>query len=296
MADNAKLKEATQGRIRFRTYWGGTMGDDKTIIRKIRAGQIDGAPLGTQIVSQFVRQAMVFMAPQTFFNYKQVDAVRAALKSEFDAEAYSNGFKLLNWWDAGKVRIFSKKPVQTFDDLRSGRPWLYPESPLLKAFYKMINVTGVPLGLREVYGGLQTNMIDTVWISSVLAMAFRWHSKTKYVSATPVNIIQGALVMSRKTWEGINEADQQFIMKYGNENQAKFQRRFRKDDTKIYKRFLKRGFTAVEFKNEPEWQAAGQKLRDKMIGRIYDAALLKRVEKITAKYADQPTDMLSASR
>ena len=63
---NKDLSAATNGKVQFRTYYGGTAGDEKTVLRKIRAGQIDAAPLGNQMVSQFVRQAMIFMAPQTF--------------------------------------------------------------------------------------------------------------------------------------------------------------------------------------------------------------------------------------
>lgn len=281
---NKKLAEMTDGKVQFRTYYGGTAGDDKTVMRKLRTGQIDAAPMAVQVVSQFVRQAMIMMAPQTFFNYKQVDAVRKALAPEFDAEAYKNGFKVLSWWDAGKVRVMSKKPVRTFADLRKGRPWLYPDSPLLKAFYKMIGVTGVPLQLSEVYGGLQTDMIDTVWISSVLGMAFRWHTATKFVSAEPVNVVQGAFVVRRPTWDGLTKREQEAIEELTAEQLRDTQLRFRKDDTRSYVKLLKRGFKRIEFENRDVWQAKGKELRDKMVGRIYDKQLLKRVEKIVAKY------------
>lgn len=287
---NQRLNELTNGRVQFRTYYGGAAGDERDVLRKIRAGQIDAAPLGAQTVAGFVRQAMIFMAPRTFYNYKQVDAVRAELAGEFGEEAYKNGFKILSWWDAGKVRIFSKKPIQTFTDLRTGRPWLYPESPLLREFYKMINVTGVPLGLNEVYGGLQTDMVDTVWISSVLAMAFRWHATTKYISP-PVSIIQGAFAISRKTWDRLTDGDREAILSLNKSNVERFQKQFREDDEKTFRRFLQRGFKLVPFKQNDQWEAKGKELRDKMIGRIYDATLLRRVEAITAKYGSEPTDM-----
>lgn len=291
---NQDLAAATGGRVTFQTYYGGSAGDEQTVLRKMRAGQIDGAFLGVDVISQFVRQALVLMAPQTFRNYKQVDAVRKELAPEFNQEAYKNGFHIISWWDAGKVRIFSSRPIKSFDDLRRGRPWLYPSSPLLREFYKMIGVTGVPLDLPEVYGGLQTGMIDTVWISPVLATALRWTSKTSYVSARPMNIIQGAVVLSRKTYERLSPTDQEAIDRLTRENSQKAQERFRADDEKAYTKILQRGFTAVEFTNPEEWQKAGAQLRERMIGRIYDKALLARVEKIAGQYADQPTDFLVA--
>ncbi len=281
---NQQLADATAGRIQFKTYYGGSAGDDNTVMRKLRSGQIDAAPLGTDVVAQFVHQCTILMAPQTFFNYRQVDAVREALRPDFDKEAYQGGFKVMSWWDAGRVRIFSKKPVKTFQDLRSGRPWLYPQSVLLKEFYKMTGVSGVPLDLPEVYGGLQTNMIDTVWISSVLGAAFRWSGLTQYVSATPVNVIQGAFLLRKESWESLSKDDQKALATVIDEQAAKTQKQFRQDDDRTYDKLLAHGVTPVKFDNVAEWQEAGRKLREKMVGRVYTKQLLDRVESITKQY------------
>ena len=283
---NQRLAEETNGRVQFRTYWGGVAGDDTTVMRKLRTGQIDAAPVGTDILSQYVRQATVLIAPQTFFNYKQVDAVRKELSPEFNKEAYQNGIKVISWWDAGRVRIFSKKPIKTFQDLRSGRPWLYPSSTLLKEFYKMITVTGIPLDLSEVYGGLQTGMIDTVWISPVLASVFRWSSHTEYVSATAVNVIQGAFILRRPTWDALTEQDRASIEKITAEQSTKSQADFREDDERTYVKLLRRGNKPVEFTNPEEWRAMGRQLRAKMIGRTYSKEMLERVEAIAKRHAD----------
>jgi TRAP-type C4-dicarboxylate transport system substrate-binding protein len=255
---NSRLAEETNGRVQFRTYWGGVAGDDTTVMRKLRTGQIDAAPVGTDILSRYIRQATVLIAPQTFFNYRQVDAVRKELAPEFNKEAYQNGIKVISWWDAGRVRIFSKKPITTFADLRTGRPWLYPSSTLLREFYNMITVTGIPLDLSEVYGGLQTGMIDTVWISPVLASVFRWSSHTPYMSESAVNVIQGAFILRRPTWEGLSEQDRAIIEKITAEQSAKSQRDFREDDDKSYLKLQNRGIRTVPFKNPEEWREAGR--------------------------------------
>jgi TRAP-type C4-dicarboxylate transport system substrate-binding protein len=283
---NKRLAEETNGRVQFRTYWGGVAGDDTTVMRKLRTGQIDAAPVGTDILSQYVRQATVLIAPQTFFNYKQVDAVRKELSPEFNAEAYQNGIKVISWWDAGRVRIFSKRPIKTFQDLRSGRPWLYPSSTLLREFYRMITVTGIPLDLSEVYGGLQTGMVDTVWISPVLASAFRWSSHTEYVSATAVNVIQGAFILRRPTWDALSEQDRQSIERITAEQSVKSQADFRLDDEKTFEKLLRRGIKPIEFTKPEEWRAKGRELRAKMIGRTYSKEMLARVEAIAQRYAD----------
>jgi TRAP-type C4-dicarboxylate transport system substrate-binding protein len=283
---NEKLAQATSGRVQIRFFYGGTQGDDKTAMRKMRAGQIDAAPLGVDVVTQAVHQCTVLMMPQTFTNWKQVDAVREALAPEFNKEAYDNGFKVLGWWDLGQARIFSKKPIRSFDDLRNGRPWLYPENAPLKEFYKMIKATGIPLDLSEVYGGLMTNMIDVVWISPVLGAQLSWVSKTSYVSSLPVAVIQGAFLLRRQMWDGFSKADQEAVSKVMNEQFEDQRQEYREADVKVYNKLLTRGYKAIDFDNVATWQDVGRKIAQGLIGRSYSQEIFDRVQKIVKEHPD----------
>jgi TRAP-type C4-dicarboxylate transport system substrate-binding protein len=282
---NEQLAAETNGRIQFRTYWGGVAGDDTTVMRKLRTGQIDGAPLSVDVIANYVKQAYVLIAPQTIYNYKQVDAVRKEIGPEFSKEAYANGLHILQWWDAGRVRIFSKEPIAAIGDLRRVRPWLYPSSQLLKEFYKMNNITGVPLELSEVFGGLQTGMIDVVWISSVLSSVLRWSSHTNFVSR-PVSMVQGAFVVRKEAWAALSDHERQVIQKISDKQQIDTQRELREGDEKTYTKLVARGIVPVPFKDEAEWNNAGQALRAKLIGRVYTKDMLQRVEAIAKRYAD----------
>lgn len=283
---NEKLAQATGGRVQIRFFYGGTQGDDKTAMRKMRAGQIDAAPLGADVVQQAVHQCTIMMAPQTFTNWKQVDAVREALAPEFNKEAYDNGFKVLGWWDLGQARIFSKKPIRSFDDLRNGRPWLYPENAPLKMFYSMIKATGIPLDLSEVYGGLMTNMIDVVWISPVLGAQLSWVSKTSYVSSLPVAVIQGAFLLRRQMWDGFSKEDQEAVSKVMNEQFEDQRQEYREADVKVYNKLLTRGYQAVDFDNVATWQDVGRKIAQGLIGRSYSQEIFDRVQKIVKDNPD----------
>jgi TRAP-type C4-dicarboxylate transport system substrate-binding protein len=283
---NEKLAQATSGRVQIRFFYGGTQGDDKTAMRKMRAGQIDAAPLGVDVVTQAVHQCTVLMMPQTFTNWKQVDAVREALAPEFNKEAYDNGFKVLGWWDLGQARIFSKKPIRSFDDLRNGRPWLYPENAPLKEFYKMIKATGIPLDLSEVYGGLMTNMIDVVWISPVLGAQLSWVSKTSYVSSLPVAVIQGAFLLRKQMWESFSKEDQDAVSKVMNEQFDDQRQEYREADVKVYNKLLTRGYQAIDFDNVATWQDVGRKIAQGLIGRSYSQEIFDRVQKIVKEHPD----------
>lgn len=284
---NKRLAELTDNQVQVRVYWGGAAGDEQDVVRKMRTGQIDGSPIGLDVLSQFVRECLVLQTPALFQNYSQVDAVRKELTPSFDEEAYRNGFKALVWGDIGRLRLFSKQKIAKISDFKSVRPWLYPASQMLKEFYKQIGATGVPLGIAEVYGGMQTGMIDTFWGTSALSTALQWHRTAQYVSARGLGFIGGAVVMRREAWESMPESGKKGMTDIIEERALEGQLEIRKVDDKIFKRLLERGYTGIEPTNEAEWWDAGRQLRRHLVGRIYTEELVNKAEAIALKYADK---------
>jgi TRAP-type C4-dicarboxylate transport system substrate-binding protein len=284
---NKRLAELTQGRVQVRVYWGGAAGDDQDVLRKMRAGQLDGSPLGLDVLSQFVRECLVLQTPGLFRNYAQVDAVRAALTPEFDAEAYRQGFKTVVWGDIGRLRLFSKRKIVALSDLASARPWLHPASEMLREFYHQVGATGIPLSVGEVFGGMKTGMIDTFWSTAAVAAALQWHSTAKFISADGLGFLNGALVLRRQAWEALPDAARKAIDAELAERVQSSQLEIRKADDAIFQRLLSRGYTAVRPSQPAEWWAAGRMLRRHLVGRAYSQALVDRVEQLALKYADK---------
>lgn len=282
-----RLQDATGGRLGLQVFFGGVAGDEKDVLRKIRAGQLDGTAVTTAAMSQFVRQVLVMDAPGLFTNYAQVDAVRAALKDDFSTEAYSNGFKVMGWGDFGRIRIFSKDPIRRLSDFRRMRPWVWEEHPIMREFFSVIGVTGVPLGLPEVYGGLQTNMVDTVFASALASLALQWFTKTPNVSAESLGFINAGLVISRAKFESLPQDVQQTLMDMALQYQGQAVDLLRKSDDQTYARLLQRGIKPIVVEDRPEWTRVGKQLRERFVGRLYSRDTLTRTEAIVAQHPNR---------
>jgi TRAP-type transport system periplasmic protein len=282
---NDELGQLTNNAVQVRVYWGGSAGDDTDVLRKMRTGQMDAAPLSVELVSSFVRQALVLQSPALFTNYKQVDAVRAQLTPNMDKEAYDNGFKVMGWGDVGRLRLLSKQAVNSVADFKRMRPWLYPQSDTLKEFYKLIGATGVPLGVVEVYGALQTNMIDVVWVSAVLGAALQWHTGTHFITEQGLGFINGAFVIRRGAWDALPEIVQKSMLKLAADRREKNQIDIRKADERAYLKLVERGHKPVRLQLD-EWRKLGVTLRSRMIGRIYTQELVDRAQKIASQFPD----------
>ncbi|MGB5416960.1 MAG: TRAP transporter substrate-binding protein DctP, partial [Polyangiales bacterium] len=175
------LSKETEGRVELRYYSGGSQGDERDFIRKMRAGQMDAAGVTTIGLGIVVRPALVLSAPGVIETYEELGRVRAKMNARFEKMFEDAGFILLNWSDAGKGRIMSTIPIARPADLKAARPWAWKDDPIFSEFLKVVGANPVRLGVTEVYAGLQTKMVDVVPASPIAALALQWFTKLKYM-------------------------------------------------------------------------------------------------------------------
>jgi TRAP-type C4-dicarboxylate transport system substrate-binding protein len=80
---NKQLHEQTGGRVKLDVYLGGVAGDEGTVLRKIKLGQLDGGGLTTVGLGKVVRPALVLSAPGVITSYAQMNAVQDVLDPMF---------------------------------------------------------------------------------------------------------------------------------------------------------------------------------------------------------------------
>lgn len=280
---NRSLKKNTDNKVQIRFYTGGSQGDERDFIRKMRVGQMDAAILSTTGLGILVRPALVLAVPGVIEDYDQLDRVRTALDGRFNGLFESSGFQLLVWADAGKIRILSAHEFAQPSDLKSLRPWAWKDEPIFAHFLKVIGANPVRLGLNEVYAGLQTRMIDTVPVSAIAAIALQWFTKLKYVAKQNFGIIVGAILIKKEKYDALTPDQQQALRDSAIKMTQAYQPMIRRDDDRAYLSLLKRGFVEVDLsKHQAAWDAAAATTRTQLVGRVYSKSLLEAVEKAAA--------------
>jgi len=198
------LGKETEGRVEFRYYSGGSQGDERDFIRKMRAGQMDAAGITTIGLGIVVRPVLVLSAPGVIETYEQLARVREKMNARFAKMFEDAGFVLLNWSDAGKGRIMSTIPIRKPADLKSARPWAWKDDPIFSEFLKVVGANAVRLGVPEVYAALQTKMVDVVPASPLAAVALQWFTKLKYMSKDSFGIILGASLLKKEKFDQLS--------------------------------------------------------------------------------------------
>ena len=272
------IKKQTNDTVKLRFYDGGSQGDERDFVRKMRAGQIDGAALTAIGLGQLVRSILVLSVPGVLEEYEQLDKVRAELGERFEEMFVDQGYTLLGWGDVGKTRLFSMEKIERPSDIKKLRPWVWKDDLIFAEFLKVVGANPIRLGVPEVYPALQTRMVDTLPASALAAVSLQWFTRLKYISQSNSGIIVGATIIRTDKFEALTEDQQKVLIDTGIRAHKALNRSIRRDDDKSYATVLKRGLTAVDTsEHKAEWQEAGKQVRERLAGRVYPKSLLDAV-------------------
>ena len=278
---NNTLKQKTQGRLSLHFYAGGAAGDERDAVRKMRAGQLDAAAVTTVGLGQIVRPVLVLQAPGVADSYAKIEAVRSKLASEFERQFDSAGFKLLGWGDAGQGRLFSNRPLTTPADMRQTRMWSWRDDPTWRSVLTAAKVNGVSLGLPEVYPALRTDRIDAFPGTSIAAVAFQWYTEASHVTKEPRGIVVGATVIKKESFDALPDDLKEALVETWRTAEKALAIAIRRDDQRAFDAIVDKGVKPVSVAaNRGAWDEVLKTARHSLVGKLYPADLLKRVESI----------------
>ncbi len=275
---NKTLQEKTEGRLKLRFYPGGSQGDERDFVRKMRVGQLDGGVVTMTGMSMLVPAMNVLTLPGFLDTYEELDRVRDRMAPQFEEMFTKEGFKLVGWGDAGKTRLFSVNPIKSPNEIKAMRPWVWKDDPIFVEFYQVIGANAVRLGVPEVYPALQTRMVDVISSSALTAVALQWYSRVKYMTAHNSAIIAGGTMMRKDKFDELPADLQKVFQTTADRAHELLNKTIRKDDQKAYSIVTKKGIEAVEAGDAAsEWAAAHKKVRDNLTGRMFSKSLVQAV-------------------
>lgn len=207
-----EVKQRTEGRVEFRYYPGGVMGDDATVMRKIRLGQLQGGALTASELSLVYPDAVVYGLPFLFEDHAQVAAARTEVDPLLKAGIRDKGFEVLSISGVGFAYLMSSKPLQSIEHLRAGKVWIPNNDRIAERTFTTGGVSPIPLPLADVFTSLQTGMIDIVGNTPAGAIALQWHTRVKHVFDAPLTYVVGFVVLDNRAFGRLAEADRAIVL------------------------------------------------------------------------------------
>ena len=207
----AEVTKQTAGRVKFKFYPGGVMGDDKAVLRKMRIHQLHGGAFTSNAVASFYRDIQVYNLLNAFQSFDEVDYVRAKMDADLIKGLEQGGIVPLGLAEIGFAYIMSLKQITSVQDIRSSKSWV-PDNDInaLEAI-KSFGISPIPLPFSDVLLGLQSSMIETVAATPIAAIALQWHTQVKYVANVPLLYIFGVFALDKSVFEKLKPVDQKIV-------------------------------------------------------------------------------------
>ncbi len=272
-----KVEQQTAGRVQFKFYPGGVMGNDAAVMRKIRAGQLQGGAFATTGLTDIYKDAALYSFPLQFRDLAEVDYVRSKMDASLAAGLEAGGMVPLGFSEGGFTYLMGQDAITSVADLTGKKVWVPEDDPINEKAIKNAGVTPVPLPFSDVYTGLQTGLIDTVAAVPTGAIAFQWHTKLETLVDVPLNYIVGALVVSKRNFAKLSNEDQQITRQVMGEVFTRLNRINREDNEKARAALKQQGiqFTRLPAEEQAKWRAmADQAINDLRSAGIYTPAQL----------------------
>jgi TRAP-type C4-dicarboxylate transport system substrate-binding protein len=282
-----EIKARTGGRVSFRFYPGGIMGNDKSVLRKIRAGQLHGGAVTGGGLAEIYPEANVYSIPFLFRSYDEVDYVRERMDPVLLEGLKQQDFISFGFSEGGFAYLMSTSPIAGLDDLKGHKVWVPEGDEISRAAFEASNVSPISLPLTDVLTGLQTGLIDTVAGSAIGAIALQWHTRVKYITDAPLAYLYGSLVIRRSAFERIAPADQAIVREVMSAVFDRMNRANRDDSERALNALRAQGIELVspDLRERERWRNSVDKAMTRLLQNgLFSIEVMRQVEGLLDSY------------
>ena len=261
------VKKRTEDRVEIKFYPGGVMGDEPTVLRKIKIGQLHGGAFTGGELAQVDKDAQIYSLPFVFKTQDEVDKVRAQLDPLLKQSVEKTGYEILGISGGGFAYLVSVNDIKGKDDLKAAKVWIPQGDRIAEAGFKAGGVTPIALPLADVYTSLQTGLIDTAANTPAGTIAFQWHTKVKHMVDLPLTYVVGILIVDKKVFDTLSAEDRKTV---SDELGAAFTRldKINRDDNTQAREALQKQGIAIFKPNAAEtasWETVGNEARKHLV-------------------------------
>ncbi len=199
-----RVNEEMNGKACMEVFPNSTLYDDNKVLEALLNGDVQLAAPSLSKFEKFTKKFRIFDLPFMFANIEAVDAFQnsdagQALKDSM----VKRGLKGLAFWHNGMKQMSASRPLLDPKDA-AGLKFRVQASDVLVAQFEQLGASPQKMSFKEVYGGLQTKVIDgqeNTW-SNIYGKKF--FEVQDGVTETNHGIIDYLVVTSDEWWSGLD--------------------------------------------------------------------------------------------
>jgi C4-dicarboxylate-binding protein DctP len=202
-----RVNEEMNGKVCLQVFPNSTLYDDNKVLEALLNGDVQLAAPSLSKFEKFTKKYRIFDLPFLFEDVEAVDRFQNSESGEQLKNAMKRrGLQGLAFWHNGMKQMSANKPLISPDDAK-GLKFRVQASDVLVAQFEQLGANPQKMSFKEVYGGLQTKVIDgqeNTW-SNIYGKKF--FEVQDGITETNHGILDYLVVTSNDFWKGL-PADQ----------------------------------------------------------------------------------------
>jgi tripartite ATP-independent transporter DctP family solute receptor len=212
------VAQKSGGKMKVTLFPGAVLGSDPQNLSAIRGGTLDFTSMATGLVASIDKQQMVFDLPFLFNNAQEAYAIAdGPIGRKMQEDLAPHGVVGLGVWDLGfRHMTNSRRPIARLEDVQ-GLKIRVIASPIFVDLFTTLGANPVPMTFGELYGALESRTVDGQDNPLGVIESAKFAEVQKYLSLTRHVYTGMPLLMSKKTWDGMSEAERKIIREAADE-------------------------------------------------------------------------------
>ena len=274
------VEEVTKGTVKTKIYWGGVMGDDEDIIKKMRIGQLDGAGLSGQGVTLACQPMSVVELPFLFQSWEEVDHIKSKMRPQFDQMLADDGYMAISWNDQDFDQIFStKRPMSCLNDFKESK-FITWYGPIEETLLTSLGAHPVKVNVPEAATSVRQGIVDAAIAPAAFVVGSQLYSKISYVNPVKIRYSPALILLSMQAWESLPDEFRQEFYRVRPEVERKYCEAVRKDNEKSLAALLKYGMKETKMADEDFASVRNQAMTvwDELAGNEFPEEILEEIK------------------
>jgi len=199
-----RVNKEMNGKACMEVFPNSSLYDDNKVLEALLSGDVQLAAPSLSKFEKFTKKFRLFDLPFLFEDISAVDRFQTSADGEkLKSAMKKRGLQGLAFWHNGMKQMSASKPLMAPGDA-SGLKFRVQASDVLVAQFEQLGANPQKMSFKEVYGGLQTKVIDgqeNTW-SNIYGKKF--FEVQDGVTETNHGIIDYLVVTSTKWWDGLD--------------------------------------------------------------------------------------------
>ncbi|MDM0105543.1 TRAP transporter substrate-binding protein [Variovorax sp. J22R24] len=206
------VAEKSGKKITVKLFPGGSLGGDLQTVSALQGGTVEMTVLNAGILTAQVKEFAAYDFPFLFNNGQEADAVTdGPFGQKLMAKLEEKGLHGLGYWDLGFRNLTnSKRPIAKADDI-AGLKIRVIQSPIYIDLFNTLGANATPLPFPELYSALDQKAVDGQENPNTVILSSKFAEVQKHLTQTRHIYNPQALIVSKKTWDGMSAEEKKII-------------------------------------------------------------------------------------